>query len=220
MPTVLISGANRGIGLELARQYRADDWDVFATARDPDKAGDLRATGATALPLDAADCASIAALAGEVGAAAIDLLIANAGIWAANELDPEAWVRVLQVNTLGPVLLAEALKPNVARSEHKMMIAMTSGMGSIGDNDSGRFVAYRSSKAALNAAWKTLALDWRGDGIVMAVMNPGWVKTDMGGPSASITVEQSVTGIRREIASLTPDRSGSFLSYDGKRYPW
>lgn len=218
MPTVLISGANRGIGLELARQYRADDWDVFATARHPGKADELRDTGASVLPLDAADPASIAALAGEVGAAAIDVLIANAGVWAENRLDADAWVRVFETNTIGPVLLAEALKPNVARSGLKTMIAMTSGMGSIGDNDSGRFVAYRSSKAALNAAWKTLALDWRGDGIVMAVMNPGWVKTDMGGPGASITPEQSVTGIRREIAALA--RTGAFLSYDGKAFPW
>lgn len=219
MPTILISGANRGIGLELARQYRGDGWDVIGTAREPAQAEALRATGATVHTLDAADPASIAALARELSDRPVDLLIANAGIWAGNGLDPAEWLRVLQTNTIGPALLAQALKPHVARSQIKTMIAMTSGMGSIGDNGGG-FVAYRSSKAALNMAWNTLARDWRGDGILMAVMNPGWVKTDMGGANASITVEQSVTGIRREIAALTPERTGSFLSYDGKRYPW
>jgi NAD(P)-dependent dehydrogenase (short-subunit alcohol dehydrogenase family) len=219
MPTVLISGANRGIGLELARQYGTEGWTVIGTAREPEEADMLRLAGARVLPLDIADPASIRALGSELGSEAIDLLIANAGVYGENTLDPEAWSRVLQVNAIGPTLLADTLRPNVAASGLKRMIAVTSGMASIAETGGGH-IPYRTSKAALNMAWKNLALDYAGEGITVAVINPGWVQTDMGGANAAITPQQSVSGMRRVIDALAPADSGSFLSWDGRKYPW
>ena len=137
MPTILISGANRGLGLEFARQYGRDGWTVIGTAREPQRADALRATGAEVLVLDMADPNSIAALAEAVSGRGIDLLIANAGIYGRGELEPRAWEEVLRVNTIGPTLLAEALRQNVAASELKRMVAITSGMGSIADTGGG-----------------------------------------------------------------------------------
>lgn len=219
MPAVLIAGANRGIGLEFARQYAADGWEVVATARRPEAAGELQRLGVRIERLDMADAAGIAELAESVGDLPIDLLIANAGVYGQSGLDAEAWMRVMRVNTVGPTLLADALRRNVAASALKRMVALTSGMGSIAET-SGGSIPYRTSKAALNMAWKNLALDYARDGIAVAVINPGWVKTDMGGPNASITPEQSVSGMRRMIDGLTPERSGRFLSWDGREFPW
>lgn len=219
MATVLISGANRGLGLEFARQYAGDGWAVIGTARAPDEADALKQTGARVLPLDIAEPSSIAGLAVAVGKEPIDLLIANAGVYGRNDLDPDAWLNVLRVNTLGPTLLADALRANVAASQRKRMVAITSGMGSIGETGGGH-IPYRTSKAALNMAWRNLALDYAGDGIAVAVINPGWVKTDMGGSGAAITPEQSVSGMRRTIDSLSPDQSGRFFSWDGRRFAW
>lgn len=219
MPTVLITGANRGIGLEFARQYAADGWDVLGTAREPDRAETLRGTGARVLSLDIAEPASIAVLAAEVGGQPVDLLIANAGIYGENSLDPDKWAQVLRVNAIGPTLLADALRRNVAASALKRMVAVTSGMGSIAETGGGH-IPYRTSKAALNMAWKNLALDYAREGIAVVAINPGWVQTDMGGPGASITPEQSVTGMRRAIDTLTPAQSGRFLSWDGQELPW
>ena len=219
MPTVLITGANRGIGLEFARQYAASGWDVIATARQPEAADELKQLGVEILPLDAADPASIDALALRLGTRSIDVLIANAGI-APRGLDAPKWIAALATNCIGPTLLVQALKDNVAASGERKMIAISSRMGSIADNDSGGSVVYRSSKAALNAAWRSLSIDWRGDGIALAMLHPGWVQTRMGGPGASIDTHTSVAGMRKVIAGLTPDRSGSFLNYDGQELPW
>jgi len=219
MPTVLISGANRGIGLEFARQSAADGWTVIGTARHPDQADELRATGAEILPLDIADPASISGLARAVGDRPIDLLFANAGIYGNARLDSATCIDVLRVNTIGPTLLAAALRDKVAASDQKRMIAVTSGMGSIGETEGGH-IPYRTSKAALNMAWKNLAIEYARDGITVAVINPGWVQTDMGGPGASVTPENSVAGMRRVIAALTPADSGRFLSFDGNEFGW
>lgn len=220
MPTVLISGANRGIGLEFARQYAADGWDVIATARHPEQADALNQLGVEVLPLDTSDAASIKKLAESLKGRPIDVMIANAGVMGPLELDSKGWTETLVTNSIGPTLLAAALKPNIAASDQKRMVAITSRMGSIADNSSGGYVAYRSSKAALNAAWRSLSIDWSRDGVTLAMFHPGWVQTDMGGPNAAITPQQSVSDMRRTIASLTPDRSGSFLNHDGQEIPW
>lgn len=219
MATVLISGANRGLGLEFARQYAADGWDVIATARRPEQADELRATGAEVHALDAADPASIRALADGMGGRPIDLLIANAGMMGPTAIDAEGWARTLQTNSIGPTLLANALKANVASSGHRKMVAITSQMGSIADNSSGGYIAYRSSKAALNAAWRSLSIDWRGE-VVLALFHPGWVQTDMGGPNASIDAATSVGGMRGVIDKLAPEQSGAFMTWDGRELPW
>jgi NAD(P)-dependent dehydrogenase (short-subunit alcohol dehydrogenase family) len=217
MPTVLITGANRGIGLEFARQYAADSWSVVATARRPEAAGELNKLGAEVWPLDAADPASINALAASLKDRGIDVLIANAGMLPRG-VDAGEWAKAFATNCIGPTLLAKALKGNMAAGGK--VIAITSKMGSIADNDSGGAIAYRATKAALNAAWRSLSIDWRGDDDTLAMLHPGWVQTDMGGAGAAIAPPTSVTDMRKTIAGLTPYQCGSFLNYDGQDLPW
>lgn len=219
MPTILIAGATRGIGLQFARSYAADGSTVIGTARRSGDAAALSGTGAEVRDLDIADSASIDALAATLAGRPLDLLIVNAGIYGGDTLDPGTWLDVLKTNTIGPTLLLDALKPNLAAGEGKRAIAITSEMGSIADASSGH-VPYRTSKTALNMAWKCLAQVLAKDGITAAVIHPGWVKTDMGGPNASITADKSVAGMRRAIDALAPAQSGQFLSWDGRAIPW
>jgi NAD(P)-dependent dehydrogenase (short-subunit alcohol dehydrogenase family) len=232
MPKVLITGANRGIGLEFATQYAEAGWRVFACARDPEQAERLQQLAAyhtdqlSLHTLDISDFAQINQLAAELGDQEIDLLINNAGIYADSRsrgfgaTNYEAWMQAFEVNTMAPLKMAEAFGEAIARSQHKKIINLTSKMGSIAENTSGGCYLYRSSKAALNMVTKSLALDLAPRGIVAAVLHPGWVKTDMGGPNALITVQQSVTGMRQVIERLTPKHSGQFYAYDGKAIPW
>ncbi|MEM1131930.1 MAG: SDR family oxidoreductase [Pseudomonadota bacterium] len=220
MATVLITGANRGIGLELAKQYVAAGHDVIATARDVEGAQELAATGAKLLPLNVADNASRKAFVAAIGSQPIDIFINNAGIGGAQGDDPEGWLDTLMVNTVAPSMLAQALKANVAASDQKKLIAISSTLGSIAMNDSGGMLRYRSSKAALNAAWRSLSIDMRTNDITVAMLHPGWVQTDMGGPNASITTKESVTGMIQVIDALTPDETGAFKDYTGKTLPW
>ena len=225
MPTVLITGANRGLGLEFARQYAADGWTVVAGCRRPDEAAELKATGAEVHAVDVADATEVGSFKGAVGDRSLDLVIANAGVYGGGEqmrlgdLDYEEWARTLQVNLFGPVRIAEAFAANLKAAKGKL-VAVTSQMGSIADNGSGGFLAYRSSKAGLNAAWKSISLELKPQGVVAVVMHPGWVATDMGGPSAPTTPEQSVTGMRKVIAGLDPDDAGTFHAFDGRTIPW
>ena len=225
MPTVLITGANRGIGLEFARQYAADGWDVIATVRDPESGGPaLReiAGNVRIEALELSDFAAIQRFCGTLGHAPIDVLIANAGMSAAPRIDSaqeaEEYLRVLAVNTVAPTLIAHLLASNVAAANGRMA-AVSSRMGSIGES-SGGYVGYRSSKAALNAAWVALAPDLAMRGIPFVLLHPGWVQTDMGGDGAQITPAESVAGMRHVIDTLTLARSGSFLDYRGSPIPW
>lgn len=226
MPSVLITGANRGIGLALVRAYAADGWQVHAACRVPDDARDLQAvTGDINVHcLDVTDRDQIASLAANV-VGPIDVLINNAGTYgprrpAFGDLDALAWADVLRVNAIAPIKVAEALVEHVAHSEHKTMAFLSSRMGSIGENTSGGTMIYRSSKAALNAAVKSLAIDLAPRGIKAIVLHPGWVKTDMGGPSALVTPEKSVAGLRRVIDGVTADMSGRFWGFDGVEISW
>lgn len=224
MPTVLVTGANRGIGLEFARQYKEDGWEVIATCRRPDKADELNALGVEVQRLDVADFREIAALGGRLADRAIDVLINNAGVFGSAQsfgcTDVDEWEHVLRVNAMAPLKMAEAFAGHVARSQRRIIASVTSKMGSIEDNSSGDMYLYRSSKAALNAVNKSLSLDLKDRGILCVVLNPGWVKTDMGGPSALITAQQSVTGMRRIIENATTAHSGRFFNYDGQEIPW
>ena len=231
MPSVLITGANRGIGLEFARQYLADGWQVYAACRNPDSASELRrlADGGghklKVMALDVTNPSSTKAAAAELDDQAIDLLINNAGVMGARgqsigNIDYDAWAKVLDANTMGPMRVAEVFVDNVARSERKLIVTITSGMGSIGDNTSGGAFAYRSSKAAVNMVMRSLAIDLAPRGITCVVVNPGWVQTDMGGPQATLTTTDSVKRLRRLIETLGPAQSGKFFNYDGREYAW
>ena len=222
MPRVLITGAGRGIGLELARQYSADGWDVIATVREPDKARELAALGVRIEALDMRDLDALAGFPERLGGEPLDLFVANAGMSKAERIrsvgDAQAWQEVHLVNSVAPTLLAEVLLPLVEAAGGRMA-AISSRMGSI-DDSSGGYVAYRASKAALNAAWRALALGWRGRPVTLVLLHPGWVQTDMGGAQAPLAAEDSVAGMRRVIADLPRSRSGAFLDYRGASIPW
>jgi NAD(P)-dependent dehydrogenase (short-subunit alcohol dehydrogenase family) len=226
MPTTLITGANRGIGLEFARQYAGDGWRVFAACREPAKATALKrlGEGVSVHPMDVADHASVEALAKELRREPIDLLINNAGIYGKSgqrfgRIDYDDWARVLRVNTMGPLKVAECFADNVAKSDRKLIVAITSYMGSIADAGGGAY-HYGSSKAALNYVCHALADDLGSRGIVVAAISPGWVQTDMGGRNAPLTVEQSITAMRRTIARLKPSDSGRSLDENGRALAW
>jgi NAD(P)-dependent dehydrogenase (short-subunit alcohol dehydrogenase family) len=237
MPTVLITGASRGLGLEFVRQYTADGWDVLATARAPeDSAGlaDLSQEWGDKLslhPLDVSEEDSIEDLTDELDGRPIDLLLHNAGMYPRKgthigELDYDAWIETLETNLFGTLRLTEALLENVANSERKQIVAISSSMGSLratsGDSvaQSGSSYQYRTSKVALNMAMLILSKELAARGISVVMMCPGWVKTDMGGAQAAITPEVSVTGMKKILDAGRMDISGKFLSYDGSVRPW
>ena len=231
MSSVLITGANRGLGLEFAAEYAADGWHVFAACRSPAKAERLKelaqkpGSRVSILAMDVTDRESIRNAAMHLKDAAIDLLINNAGIGGprgqtTGNVDYEAWAHVFDVNTMGPLRVLEAFIHQLARSKRKLAVTITSGMGSIADNTSGGSIPYRSSKAAVNMVMRSAAIDLAPRQITCVLLSPGWVNTDMGGPGARLTPQQSVSAMRVLIAKLRPDDSGKFFHYDGREYPW
>jgi len=224
---VLITGAGRGIGLEFARQYAETGWQVHATCREPKSASELLTLPGevTVHKLDVTHPKQIGHLQRELEGVPIDLLINNAGVIGPRErsfgdLDYDAWESVLRVNTLAPIRIAEAFLDNILASERKLIVSLTSIYGSIGSNNSGGSYVYRSSKAALNAAMRSLAIDLRDEGATVVVFHPGWVRTDMGGPNATLTPQDSVASMRALIDLLKPSQSGHFYGYDGAEIPW
>lgn len=228
---VVVTGANRGIGLEFVRQYLGRGETVTAACREPEGAAALRALGASAgdrlrvRACDVGDDASVAAFAAQLGDAPVDLLINNAGVggeWTSlDALSMEGALRTYSVNALGPLRVTRALLPNLLRAKAPRVAHISSGMGSIGDNTSGGAYAYRMSKAALNMASKTLAIDLRDKDIVSVVINPGWVQTDMGGAGAPLAVHDSVAAMISRFDALTLDDSGKFLDWrKPEGFPW
>ena len=226
MPTVMITGANRGLGLEFAHQYARDGWSVVATCRNPQNADALHAIeGVQVHALDVTDFAAVGMLADDLKDIAIDVLINNAGVYGPkgydlNGVDFEAWEDVLRTNTLAPLRVAQCFAPHVGASARKCIATVSSKMGSMADNTSGGSYIYRSSKAALNAVMKSLAHDLTADGTTSILLHPGWVRTDMGGPSGLIDVHESVTGMRAVIDTANLNHSGHFFNFDGAEIPW
>lgn len=222
--TVLITGANRGLGLEFARQYSSAGWQVIGTARKPDAAEELRGVEVRVVQLDVTDQESVEQLAHELGSQSIDLLINNAGILpmanTIEDIDFDDVNRTLAVNTVGPIRVTRALLPNLRRGELRKVINITSSLGSIAENTSGRFYGYRESKAALNMFTRSLAAELRPEGFTCIALHPGWVQTDMGGPNAPIQAPESVRGMRELIDGLTPADSGMYWTHDGEQLPW
>lgn len=221
MATAIITGANRGLGLEMAKQYAANGWHVIGTAREPENATELQAIdNVKVMQLDAADDASVKSFAQQLGGQPIDLFINNAGIFGPSEFDPDAWLVLFNVNVIGPVRLANALKNNVAKSADKKMVVLSSQVGSIAENETGSMMYYRTSKAAVNQAWNCLAQQWKDEGLTLAMMHPGWVQTDMGGENADLTPQESVEGMRSVIDRLTHKQNAKFYDYSGREIPW
>lgn len=226
MPTVMITGANRGIGLELARTYAGDGWRVIALCREPKKARELAAIEGEVdvRALDVADFARVDALARTLEGQAIDVLVNNAGVSDMrrddhDRVDYDGWGHVFRVNAMAPLRMCQSFLDHVALSEKKVMAAMSSRMGSIALNGGGSY-GYRSSKAALNCVMRGLAMDLAPQRITVVVLHPGWVRTDMGGRNADIDVAASVAGLRKVLDGLDFADSGRFIGYDGKEIPW
>jgi NAD(P)-dependent dehydrogenase (short-subunit alcohol dehydrogenase family) len=228
--TILITGTNRGIGLELTQQYAEAGWLVHACCRHPDHAKALKALAQkyehiTIHALDVTNNAQIRALAKSLQEQPIDILFNNAGVYGQDDAyfgntDVEQWQECFLINSIAPMKMMEAFAGNVARSQTKIIATMSSKMGSMADNGSGGSYVYRSSKAAVNAVMKSAAIDLAPKGIKVAILHPGWVLTDMGGPNAEITVQESARNLRTILESVTPINSGSFFDIDGSVIPW
>ena len=228
--TILITGCNRGIGLEMTRQFAEDGWQVIATCRNPSAAWELGELAEAnhnieVHGLDITDYQQMAGLAKDLDGRQLDILISNAGYYGPKgvglgSVDVEEWRKVLEANTIAPYKLVETFYPNLAGSEYKVIGVLSSKVGSIGDNSSGGGYIYRSSKTALNQVVKSLSIDLAGEGIKVLALHPGWVKTEMGGPNALISTKESVAGLKKILLEASAEHSGRFHNYDGSAIPW
>ena len=225
MGTVLITGANRGIGLEFCRQYAHQGWQVLACCRQPEQAVELKQLANSMSieihKMDVTNRNGIDELANRLENQAIDLVIANAGIYGDSSghgfgrLNYENWIKTLQTNVLGAVKVIEALLANLRLSSKPRIAVLSSQMGSIDDNSSGGSILYRSSKSALNATMKSVAIDLESEGMGVLIFHPGWVQTDMGGMQALIDANTSVAGMIKQISCFNIQNTGQFIKYDG-----
>jgi NAD(P)-dependent dehydrogenase (short-subunit alcohol dehydrogenase family) len=233
MSSVLITGANRGLGLEFARQYAADGWDVMATARKPKGSEELQQLAknknVSLRVLDVTSDESVKHLTETLGGKSVDLLVLNSAIYSRNgdklgELNFAGWRESFETNVLGAIRVAEALMENVAASKRKQIAAISTGMGSVQALGStigfGIAYQYRTSKAALNMAMSILAKEVAPRGISVVLFSPGWVQTDMGGANAPLTPEQSIAGMRKVLQGNPMELTGKFLGHDGATWPW
>ena len=230
MATILITGTNRGIGLEFTKQCLARGDSVIATCRDLAAAEELSRLGEShegldIRALDVASSESMQSFVEQLAGHPIDVFINNAGVYGPSnlkfgEVEEEAWASVFRVNSIAPLILSQLLLPNLRAGKDKKLLYLTSKMGSIADNRGGGSYIYRSSKSALNSVIKSVAIDLAGEGFTAAVLHPGWVQTDMGGPNAHIDTETSVKGLLQVVDGLDSESSGGFFNYDGSTIPW
>ena len=232
METTLITGANRGIGLEFSRQLAEDGWCVLACSRELEKSDALNKLAAeyperiTLYALDVTDHGQIEKLSQTLANKPIDLLINNAGVFpdindrSFGQTDYDSWAHAFLVNTMAPLKMAEEFIAQITQSSRKTIVTITSKMGSVADNGRGGSYIYRSSKSAVNMVIKSIAIDLESNDIISVLLHPGWVRTDMGGPSGLISVEQSVSGMLSVIREVTSADSGKFIAYDGQIVPW
>lgn len=225
MSKVLIIGANRGIGLEFAKQYAADGCDVIATCRDRSDARTLEELGPRVLvhALDVADLAAIRQFGRDLADETVDVCVVNAGVMLGKGLAPEDvsldnWTQSFLVNAVGPISCAAALVRQIARSKERKLMAMSSLVASVGLNDAGGHYPYRASKTALNALWRSFAIDH--PEIIAAMVSPGRVKTGMTQFQGEFSAQQAAGNVRRIIQGLTQADSGKFFYYDGQPLPW
>jgi NAD(P)-dependent dehydrogenase (short-subunit alcohol dehydrogenase family) len=221
---VLVTGANRGLGLEFAKQLQETGYEVIGTARSPGKADQLKATGARVEQLDVASPESVEALANRLNGVPIEMLINNAGMLNRSDssldtLDFEVMERTFQVNSLGPLRVTQALLPNLQAGKKKTIVNISSIMGSI-ELSSGGSYSYRTSKTALNQINKIISAELAPQGFTSVVIHPGWVRTDMGGSGATLAVPESISAMLEVIEGLTIESTGKFYNYDGEELPW
>ena len=229
MAKVMIVGATRGIGLELVKQYAAEGDEVIACARDKGAADLLDQVVAgndnvRIEQLDVAEPDSVTAAAERISAVAIDTVIVVAGVMGGghqsiDDLDLDAWHQALSANTIGPILVARAFKQNLVASGAGNLMILSSQLGASTWPFGGMYI-YSTTKAAVGKAAKILSIDWKDDPIIVSVMHPGYVQTDMGGPNAEITPEESASGIRNVLANLSAEDSGNFYKWNGDIHPW
>ena len=230
MATVLITGTNRGIGLEFAKQFIARGDTLLATCRDIASATELDRLKVNneklqIFELDVSSQESMESLPEKLEGQAIDIFINNAGVYGPRDsefgnVSTGEWAKVFQINAKAPMILTQLLIDNLHDGSEKKLIYISSKMGSIDDNKGGGSYVYRSSKAALNAVAKSIAVDLGNSGYSVAVLHPGWVQTDMGGPNALIDAGTSVSNMINVIDNLNTQNSGSFFNYDGVIIPW
>ena len=230
MARILITGANRGLGLEFVEHYLESSDDVIATYRNEESSFDLikmsnEQSNLKLLQLDVTSNKSLNSFAENLGDSPIDIFINNAGVYGPRNssfgnVDEENWIPAIKVNAIAPLLLTQLIIKNIRAGTDKKLIYITSKMGSIDDNKGGGAYVYRSSKTALNAVVKSLSVDLENEGIVVALIHPGWVKTDMGGPNALIERDTSVRGMTEVISNLDITSTGNFYNYDGSIIPW
>ncbi|MBT5240353.1 MAG: SDR family oxidoreductase [Rhodospirillaceae bacterium] len=238
MPTMLITGANRGLGLNLLKLYDQDGWTIHACCRNPDSAVDLKSVADTSEgritlhTLDVEKPSTIADLKAALGATPIDMLINMAGYLGEKALvdpdglqpfgvtDYEIMEKAYRINCMGPLRVCETLIDNVEASDKKIIINVSSIVGSIGGDNFGNFYMYRPSKTALNAVTHAMAINLKDRGITVIPFHPGFTKTDMGGPTADIEVEESVTGIKAVLDNVTIADTGRYLTWEGGELPW
>lgn len=226
MNTVLITGANRGIGLGLVKHYLSQGWQVHATYRQQAHSKALLELESEHLfchPLEVTDYQEVTLMAARLPA--IDLLINNAGYYGPKgygfgNTDVEEWRKVFEVNTIAPLKLVEALYPNLQQGQLKKIACLSSKVGSMTENTSGGGYIYRSSKAALNSVVKSLSNDLVNQGYTVLALHPGWVQTEMGGPNALISTDKSALGLASVIEQSSPSNSGQFINFDGALLPW
>lgn len=220
----LVTGANRGIGLAFARHLSKRGDRVIATARRPEKARELAKLSLRVEELDVADERSIAGLAGRIEGEALDVLINNAAIGedgpGFGRLSMEDLEEAFRVNAIGPVAVTQALLPNLRAGKRRTVVNLSSGLGSISENESGGWIAYRASKAALNQLTRTIAAELKREGFTCIAISPGWVRTDMGGSGASLSPEESAAAMLEVIDRLKPSDTGRFLDHRGEEEPW
>jgi len=229
MHTILITGANRGIGLELTRHFLNLGWHVIATCRAPEQATSLQTLASSKalriLPLEVSSTASINALTDTLAMQAVDVLVNNAGVMGGEhqslaDMDYDAWLHTFAVNTLAPFHVSTALLPNLLQAELPRIITISSQMGAFGLEMGTGSYAYRSSKSAVSKVMQVMAQELHDKGVVVCPVHPGWVRTDMGGPHAEISAEQSAAGIATLITGLTLAESGRFWTWDGREHVW
>lgn len=233
MPTVLVTGASRGLGREFVRQYATAGWQVIACARNPDMMRELASDSTSLHKLDLLDPPTISSLADAIGERPIDVLLNNAGTMGSQSFaehgmsiqrfghsDFADWENIFRVNVLGAMRMAEAFVEHVAASERKVIVTLTSIIGSMAANRAGGLYAYRSSKSAANAIMKSMSIDLAERGIIAAPIHPGWARTEMGGSKAPVDPVDAVAGVRRVIDELVPEKAGHFWQFDGTELPW